>query len=94
MIRSLPTAITRCKDLPSEQHYAALVERSFNESDGYGGTSYVTLLDYVAIGNEEQLKAWILENDAPKYGSPPVYKILRMTPVAIHKHVEISLTST
>lgn len=94
MIRSQPTAIHRCKDIPSEPHYAALVERSFNENDGYGGTGSVTLLDYVAIGNEEQLKAWVLEQDTPKYGAPTVYKILRMTPVTIHKHVEISLTPT
>jgi hypothetical protein len=87
------------KDVPNEPHYAALVETSHTYDDGYGSrgspsTTTARSLDYVVIGNDEQLKAWIIEADAPKYGSPKIYKIVRMAPVVITKHVEISLTPT
>lgn len=99
MARSDIYTAREVKDVPNEPHYVALVETSFSYDDGYGdrgskSTSTARNLDYVVIGNEEQLKAWIIEADAHKYGSPKVYKIVRMAPVHVTKHVEISLTPT
>ncbi len=89
MIRSPSKTIHLCKDIPNEPHYVALVETSFNESDDYGGTNSSTTLNYVMVGNEEQLKAWILDADTPRYGPLKVYKIIKVTPVSITKHVEV-----
>lgn len=80
------------KDVPQEPHYAALVESSYTGPDGYGDTSTAHMIDYVVIGNDEKLKAWILESDTPLYGrAPKVYTIIHVRRVAVTKHVEITL---
>lgn len=80
------------KEIPKEPHFAILVERSFTYDDGYGergipSTSTARSLDYVVCMTQEDLSAWVMENDKPKYGSPPVYTVIRVNPVRVVKEV-------
>jgi hypothetical protein len=88
-------SVSELKDLPPTPHFVVLVEESFSYDDGYGergqtSTSTHRSLSYTAVMNEEVLKTWILENDKPRYGQPKQYKIFRVSPVTVVKHVDIS----
>ncbi len=83
------------KDLPTEEHFAILVDASFSYDDGYGehgsrSTSTHRSLSYMVMESAEEVQAWILANDARKYGMES-YRVIRVKPVNVTKQVSIEL---
>jgi hypothetical protein len=83
---------TELSELPDEPHFIVLVEKTLTYDDGYGergqsSTSTLRYLEHVVCLNQEALNAWVVENDARKYGAPEAYRIVRATPVQVIKQV-------
>lgn len=91
-------ACSEVHQLPDEAHFIILVEKSMTYDDGYGergqsSTSTMRYLEHVVCTSQAELNAWVAENDARKYGSPAVYRIIRATPVRVTKHVSFEFES-
>jgi hypothetical protein len=83
---------TEAKHLPEEPHFLILVEKSVTYDDGYGdrgqsSMSTVRYLEHIVCTNQDELNAWVAENDSRRYGSPAEYRVMRVSPVRVVKHV-------
>ena len=88
--------VTALKDIPSDAHFVIVTEESFRYDDGYGSAgnpSYSThdSLSYTAVSNIEELRAKVRELDEPKYSAPKPYRVLKVTPVEVVKHVTFEI---
>jgi hypothetical protein len=80
-------SVDRLSKLPAVEHLAVLVEKPFSGPDGYGGTEYGHLLEYLAFESEKALEGWILA--ATKRND--VFRILRTKKLSYTVHASISL---
>lgn len=87
----------KLSELPTDDaYYMALVEESFRYDNGYGTAnnpeySSHDSLETIVFANEDALKAWVLEADAPKHGPAKRYKIIRVSPVSLLKTVTVEV---
>lgn len=87
-------------DLPTGEHYAALIETSLTYDDGYGdhhspSTSTARYLEYVVLGDQAAAMQWVKEREDSRegfaYGQMKPYRIIKVNPITVKKTVTLEL---
>lgn len=75
--------------LPSTTKFVAMVNESMAYDDGYKSIGTKHYLNVISFDNEEELKAWILSSEASY--SKKWFKVFELTPVRIHREINLNI---
>lgn len=85
--------------VPAAEHWVIIVDASQSYDDGYGNhgapsISTLNYLQYIPASTEEEVCAWIMENDAKKYGRQQNYRVLYVAPCTVQTTVSVSIKTS
>jgi len=86
--------VREVKDIPTEPHFAVLLNESFSYDDGFGergiqSTHTHREVQYLAFANVEQVQQWVKEQDG-RYNQKP-FKVIEVRPCTVTREVHIGI---
>ena len=78
------------KDFPAAPHYAALVYDGYSCDDGYGGTSYNKVVEYVVFKDKAEMQAWVAREETKTTTRKP-YSIIESFPKEVKIEIKVSV---
>ena len=91
--------VNAVSEVPTAEHWVIIVHASQSYDDGYGtcgAPSFSTLnyLRYIPAATEEEVCAWIMDNDAKEYGRRHNYRVLYVAPCTVQTTVSVSIKTS